>query len=239
MATLDLTFTPCPDGPLALPAATCAHVWQIDLEVARDAMLSASENAHAKAMRHLEKQSHYIATRSALRLILSKYVGGTPEHLPLAIAPQGKPFLDMADAPQFNVTHARGKALIAVAQVAVGIDLEFARPVRQLDRLVENYFARAEEKALIALTDDQRAQAFLAAWTRKEACLKATGEGIAGGLHRYHVTLRADEHAQLISIDGNETAASAWTLHAFRAFGDGQAAICAAAPTLALQGFAL
>ncbi len=239
MATLDLTFTPCPDEPLALPANTSAHIWQIDLDVARDAMLSASEQAHAKAMRHAEKQSHFVAARSALRLILSKYVGGTPENLPLATAAQGKPFLDMAGAPQFNVTHARGKALIAVAPMAVGIDLEFARPVRQLDRLVEHYFAPAEEKALTALPDDQRAQAFLAAWTRKEACLKATGEGIAGGLHRYHVTLRANEHAQLISIDGNETAARAWTLHAFRAFEDGQAAICAATPSLSLQGFSL
>ncbi len=239
MATLDLTFAPCPDGQLSLPDANGAHIWQIDLDVARDAMLSASEQAQAKAMRHAEKQSHFVAARSALRVILSKYVGGTPNNLPLATAAQGKPFLDLAGAPQFNVTHARGKALIAVAPMAIGIDLEFARHVRQLDRLVEQYFAPAEEKALTALPDDQRAQAFLAAWTRKEACLKATGEGIAGGLHRYQVTLRADEDAQLLAIDGNETAARAWTLHAFRAFGDGQAAVCAATPSLSLHGFAL
>jgi 4'-phosphopantetheinyl transferase len=239
MALLHLTFAPCPLDRLPKPGADEAHVWQVDLETACDNLLSPLEQERACAMRHAEKRRHFIAARSALRLILSKYVDSAPEKLPLATATQGKPFLDLPDAPQFNVTHARGKALIGVAQVAVGVDLEFARSVRNLDRLVENYFAPEEEKILTALPDDQRAQAFLAAWTRKEACLKATGEGIAGGLHRYRVTLRAQEEAKLVSIDGNETAARDWSLHAFAAFGDGQAAICAASPRLTVQGFAL
>ena len=239
MALLHLTFAPCPLDRLPKPGADEAHVWQVDLEAPCDNWLSPLEQERATAMRHAEKQRHFIAARSALRLILSKYIGITPEMLPLATAAQGKPFLDLPDGLQFNVTHARGKALIAVSQVAVGIDLEFARSVRNLDRLVENYFAPEEEQKLTSLPDEQRAQAFLAAWTRKEACLKATGEGIAGGLHRYRVTLDADEDAQLVSIDGNESAARDWTLHAFTAFGDGQAAICAESPSLSVQGFVL
>jgi 4'-phosphopantetheinyl transferase len=89
----------------------------------------------------------------------------------------------------------------------------------------------------MALHDEEKAKAFLAAWTRKEACLKATGEGIAGGLHRYRVSLH--DEAKLVSIDGSTEASSKWTLHAFLAFGDGQAAICAAHPTLNVQGFTL
>jgi 4'-phosphopantetheinyl transferase len=239
MALLHLTFAPCPLDRLEKPDADEAHVWLVDLEEPCDNWLSPAEQERANAMRHAEKQRHFIAARSALRLILSKYVDSAPDKLALAAAAQGKPFLDMPDGPQFNVTHARGKALIAIAHVPVGIDLEFARSVRNLDRLVENYFAPEEEKILTSLPNDQRAQAFLAAWTRKEACLKATGEGIAGGLHRYRVTLRADEEAKLLSIDGNESTAQAWTLHAFAAFGDGQAAICAESPSLSVQGFVL
>jgi 4'-phosphopantetheinyl transferase len=239
MALLHLTFAPCPHDRLEKPGTDEAHVWQVDLEAPCDNWLSPPEQKRAAAMRHAEKQRHFIAARSALRLILSKYMGGAPERLAIATAAQGKPFLDAPDAPQFNVTHARGKALIAISGVPVGIDLEFARSVRNLDRLVENYFAPEEEQILTSLPNDQRAQGFLAAWTRKEACLKATGEGLAGGLHRYRVTLRANEEAQLVSIDGNETAAQAWTLHAFPAFGDGQAALCAASPRLSVRGFAL
>lgn len=239
MALLHLTFAPCLHDRLEKPGADEAHVWQVDLEAPFDNWLSPDEQKRAAAMRHAEKQRHFIAARSALRLILSKYVGGAPDQLALAAAAQGKPFLDMPDAPHFNVTHARGKALVAVAHIPVGIDLEFARFVRNLDRLVENYFAPEEEKILTSLPNNQRAQAFLAAWTRKEACLKATGEGLAGGLHRYRVTLRADEEATLLSIDGNESVAQAWTLHAFSAFGDGQAALCAASPHLSVRGFSL
>lgn len=239
MALLHLTFAPYPPNRLPTPGTEEAHVWHVDLEAPCENCLSPAEQERAAAMRHADKQRHFIAARSALRMILSRYVGIAPEKLPLASAAQGKPFLDMADVPQFNITHARSKALIAVASVAIGIDLEFPRSVRHLDRLVEHYFAPEEEKILTALPDDQRAQAFLAAWTRKEACLKATGEGIAGGLHRYRVTLRAYEEAQLLSIDGNETAARDWTLHAFSAFGDGQAALCAASPRLSVRGFVL
>ena len=235
MAFLSLTFAPCPDEAPQIGVAE-AHIWQVDLEGPHKNYLSASEQERAHAMRHPEKQAHYVAARSALRLILSKYTQLAPQDHDISFGPYGKPQINGSDL-HFNVTHAQGKALIGVARVPVGIDLEFPRAVTQLDRLIADYFSAEEARELMALHDEEKAKAFLAAWTRKEACLKATGEGIAGGLHRYRVTLH--DEAKLVSIDGNTEASSKWTLHAFSAFGDGQAAICAAHPTLNVQGFTL
>lgn len=238
MANLSLTFAPCPDELPPL-GAWQAHVWQIDLDETRASLLSLDEQARANAMNHQEKRAHFVAARSALRWILSKYTGVAPSALPIIISAGGKPALDGDGALHFNVTHAQGTALIAVSRVPVGIDLEFPRPLNQLDKLVENYFAPDEQRILATMAGDEKRQAFLAAWTRKEACLKATGEGIVGGLHRYHVTLRSSDEAQLIAIDGDQEKARCWCLHAFSVFGDGQAAICAQSETLNVTGFTL
>ena len=238
MANLSLTFAPCPAGRLILPGTSEAHVWQIDLNLPRESHLSAAEQERAEAMRHAEKRQDYRHTRSALRVILSKYLGLAPKDLQISLGPQGKPHLEGHDL-HFNVTHAQGKALIAIASVPVGIDLEFPRGVNQQEKLVTQYFNPDEASEWRNLPAQEQAKAFLAAWTRKEACLKATGEGIAGGLHRYRVTLRPEEDAKLISIDGQEEAARAWTLHAFSSFGDAQAAICAKSPALTVQAFVL
>jgi 4'-phosphopantetheinyl transferase len=239
MATLALAFVPCPKLTLPLPAERIAHVWKVDLEEASDPILSPDEQTRAQTMRHSEKQRHFIRARSALRLILAKYTGLSPADIPLATATEGKPHLDLAHAPHFNLTHAHGKALVAVARVPVGIDLEFPRPVRQLDQLVADYFSSAEARDWASLDEEDRARAFLGAWTRKEAFLKATGEGIAGGLHRFDVSLLPDEEARLKAIDGDVQAAASWTLHAFTPFENAQAAICLAAPNMSLLGFTL
>jgi 4'-phosphopantetheinyl transferase len=238
MATLDLAFPPCPHDVPPLGARE-AHVWRIDLNGPRASLLSAGEQRRAEAMTHPEKRAHFVAARSALRVILSRYMGQSPESLPITTMAQGKPCLDLPDALHFNLSHAQGKALVAVARMAVGIDLEFPRSLRQMDKLVADYFAPEEAREMDALPEQDRAQAFLAAWTRKEACLKATGEGIGGGLHRYRVSLRPQEEAKLVSIDGESEKASAWTLHAFAPFDEAQAAICLAAPDMSLRGFTL
>jgi len=238
MSTLDLAFAPCPAVAPDLDARE-AHVWQVNLDVARAPVLRLDEQARANAMRHMEKRAHFIAARTALRQIISLYMNVPPADIVLGTAAQGKPVLEGRHDLQFNLTHAQGRALIGIARVAVGIDLEFPRAVRQMDRLIADYFSPEEAREIADLPEHERAQAFLAAWTRKEACLKATGEGLAGGLHRYRVSLRPQEDARLMSIDGDEQQARAWTLHAFTSFPDAQAAICLAGTNFRLRGFML
>lgn len=236
MVEPDPDFPPCPYN-LPHPGRQEAHVWRIDLDDQRPAVLSETERERAAAMRHAEKQMHYISARTALRLILARYTEQDPALLPIATSAQGKPFLDLDGALQFNLSHAQGKALVAVAQVPVGIDLEFPRAIRQMDRLVADYFSPEEAQEMSQLSQAERDAAFLAAWTRKEACLKATGEGIGGGLHRYRVTLRPHEKARLVAIEGSEDKARAWSLHGFAPFTDAQAALCLQAENTSFRGF--
>jgi 4'-phosphopantetheinyl transferase len=142
------------------PAADEVHVWRVELppEERRD------------------------AARSALAEILAAYLGGE-EEATRHTAGNGKPRL--AAAPErlsFNLSHSGGVALVAVAPggVEVGIDVERLRPRRDLARLAERWLPAADSAAVAATDGSRREAAFYAAWTRHEARVKCTGEGLAG-----------------------------------------------------------
>lgn len=67
----------------------------------------------------------------------------------------------------------------------------------------------------MALPPDSRLQAFYACWTRKEAFLKATGEGIAESLARVEVTLAPEDKPGVVSVSGDRRAHEQWQLQPF------------------------
>ncbi|MBU2581444.1 MAG: 4'-phosphopantetheinyl transferase superfamily protein [Alphaproteobacteria bacterium] len=127
----------------------------------------------------------------------------------------------------FNLTHSGEVAAIAVCRTAeVGIDVEQVRPVSE--GLARRYFSSAETEGIADLPEAQRLAAFFRCWTRKEAFVKATGEGIRRGLHSFTVSVAPDEAARVLSIDGDNEAGRAYCLENFEA-GEGYAgAVCVA-----------
>lgn len=185
------------------------HVWRAPLGESPERAsrfrhyLSDDENIRANRCRIPHPQYQFVITRGLLRILLSRYMGVPPAELQFENQPQGKPMLVMPSAHpiQFNVSHARGMALIAITlQHAVGIDVEWIdRKVQDRD-IAERYFSKRESTYLLSLTPPERTQHFFSYWTCKEAYLKMEGQGIAGGLERCELSIESDQAEVELSL---------------------------------------
>lgn len=153
------------------------HVWEIDLDgvSAGAAVLSHDERVRAARFRFDEHRARFVAGRAALRTILAGYVGSAPAEIAFGYSRFGKPELAGGTRLRFNASHSSGRQLIAIASGReVGVDLERVRPDFAFEDIVRRFFP-PEERA--AISD---AESFFRAWTRREAFLKATGQGLSG-----------------------------------------------------------
>src|SRR5207302_8233420 len=135
-----------------------------------------------------------------------------------------------------NLAPSDGLALVAVTRVCpVGVDVERIRPLRDAEGIIERFFSPRESAALKALPADQKPVAFFNLWTRKEAWLKATGDGIGESLNQSEVSLLPDEPARFLSILGDTQVAAAWTLQDLSPAAGFKAALAAPAQGLRFQ----
>jgi 4'-phosphopantetheinyl transferase len=176
--------------------------------------LSADEQARAGRFRFPEDGARFTAARGILRDILARYSGEEPGRLAFGYGAGGKPFLisqGSALSLEFNVSHSRRIALYAVAHGrAVGVDVEVIRPEMDCERIAERFFTPREAAALRAMPPPVRVAAFFRCWTRKEAYLKATGEGLRIGLKSCEVSLEAGDGDALRQVSGDPSAAARW-----------------------------
>jgi 4'-phosphopantetheinyl transferase len=198
------------------------HVWRarLDLEgTARDrlfASLSADEQQRASRLHFDRHREHFITARGILRMILSRYLLREPGSINFRYSAHGKPSLaeSVKDrALQFNLSHSHGLALFVLSPGgSVGIDVERLRPLRSGLRIAERFFAPTEVLALRALPEEMRDRAFFHCWTRKEAFLKAIGEGISFGLHRVEVPVGPNEKNTVIVRLVAQGQTTAWSV---------------------------
>ena len=167
---------PLPKADLALPAGE-VHIWRAALNLAPPqvhslcTLLSADEVRRADRLVSERARTHFTVARGLLRLLLSRYLHIDPRALHFHYNPYGKPALapsvDHAHVV-FNVSHAHELALFAIASSgALGVDIEYIRPIPEVEHIAQQFFAAQEQSALRALPDDQRLRAFFACWTRK------------------------------------------------------------------------
>src|SRR5262245_31339813 len=170
-----------PPGRLSLSRGEI-HVWRANLDVpvpcvqAFERTLAPDEQQRAVQFRFPHLRQRFIAGRGILRAILGSYLNVAPCTIRFDYTSYGKPFL----APQagripllFNVTHAEGMALYAVAQArSVGVDIEPYRQLPDAAAIAERFFSPLENRTLRALPVAERPLAFFRCWTRKEAYIK-------------------------------------------------------------------
>jgi 4'-phosphopantetheinyl transferase len=147
------------------------EVWRVDLD--RPAALPPTrEEADCAARFATAELAHrYLAAHAALRAILG---GHTTAPLEFGVAEKGKPFLSRAPEVRFNLSHSRGRALVAVAHdLEVGVDIEWIRPMVRHADLAERFFPPDEDPPADAGD-------FFRRWTRLEALWKARGVGLFG-----------------------------------------------------------
>jgi len=215
-------WTPGPPTPRA--EGDAVHLWRVDLDVADNlvedlrGLLSEDELARADRFVYEIHGARFVVGRGVLRRLLAAYLGAQPESLRFGYGPKGKPRLEQPDADglQFNVSHSGGRALIAVSQGReVGVDVERINAERAAEAIARRFFAPAEVAEFLSLPDDERVVGFFNAWTRKEAYMKATGQGLALGLDRFRVSLRPGEQAKLIETAWCREDVHRWSMQAF------------------------
>ena len=218
---------------------TCdtVHVWRTATEVSRSRLarfydlLAADERARAARFARADDRRRYTVARGVLRTLLGRYLSVEPAALEFRYGAHGKPSLAASPGGRdvrFNLSHSCGLALHAFAVGReVGVDVERIRPETDVTGVARHSFSPAEVDALMDLPAGQRREAFFNGWTRKEAFIKAHGEGIALGLSRFDVTLRPGEPAKLLRFDNEPAEAARWSMRALEV-GEGYKAALAA-----------
>jgi 4'-phosphopantetheinyl transferase len=197
------------------------HVWRACLDcedkmlLQFEATLTSDEKARADRFFFQRDRKSFVITRGILRELLARYLNRTPPQLEFDYNPQGKPFLhsDLIGRPvQFNVSHSHGLALFAFSVGRhLGVDIELIRPNSAGDEIAERYFSPQEVMELRALPLRLRDEGFFLCWTRKEAYVKARGEGLHIPLVSFHVSLTPGQPERLQSPDSSN-----WSLLSLR-----------------------
>lgn len=188
---------------------------QPDSTVARlTTLLHAEERARAARFYFERDQRRYTVGRAMLRLILSQHGAGDPASLTFTYNQWGKPALaTTAVSLAFNLTHTGDHALCAVTGgAAVGIDLEEIRAL-EYQQMAATVFSPFEQTTLQQIAPAHLPLAFFNGWTRKEAYIKAHGQGLSMPLADFDVTLAPDEPARLLATRPDPTEATRWSLY--------------------------
>lgn len=147
----------------------------------------------------------FIVGRGVLRTILGRYLGVEPDKVQFRYSPRGKPYLaERFDSYglRFNLAHSHELALYAFTRDReIGVDLEYVRPMPDAVEIATRFFSTRENAVFRVLPKSQELEAFYNCWTRKEAYLKATGDGLARPLDQFAVSLTPGEPARLLHVE--------------------------------------
>jgi 4'-phosphopantetheinyl transferase len=201
------------------------HLWRVNLEAVAgeeptqeqwSALLSPDEQARAARFHFDRHRQLFTATRAILRRVLASYLDTDPKALSFAYGPKSKPALGVEHADSalaFNVSHSGDLALFAVARSRLlGVDVELIRCDFDTAAIASRFFSAGEQSQLVALDPEQRHEAFFRCWTRKEAYIKAIGEGLSLPLDQFDVSLKPNDHNALLATRHDELEAKRWSL---------------------------
>jgi 4'-phosphopantetheinyl transferase len=189
------------------------HVWRIDISqnLKRleqfEALLTPEETLRAGRYKQQKDTYRFIISRGAQRIILGRYLQIAPAELEFILGDNKKPYLlgSGGEVLHYNLSHSGNWIVLAVAQSPVGADVEFVNPAFPFHDILEDNFSRGEADYIGTSTES-----FFTLWTRKEAILKATGQGLGDHLK---ITPALDgEHVLDASLTGAD---KNWLLHSF------------------------
>lgn len=174
------------------------HVWRASLDLALTALqkleskLNTEEKARAERFLVPLARQRFIAARGILRELLARYLGLEPGEIALSYGPQGKPSLAPGHQSRicFNVSHSGNKGMLVFANDAeVGVDVEQVRQDFKGMEIASRFFSEQEIAELTELPEGMASERFFDCWTKKEAYVKAHGQGLSVPLRSFTVRL--------------------------------------------------
>ena len=198
------------------------HVWRAFLNIAPSwvqslsQVLSTDERERAERFRFQRDRQDFIVTRALLRILVGRYLRRDPDQVQFSYGTYGKPSLagEGDQALRFNLSHSQGLALYAITRGRqIGVDVECVRENRDTEAIAQRFFSPQEIAAIESLPEPMRQRAFFSCWTRKEAYLKARGDGLSGTMDSFSVSVNPGEPAVLFNNGQNDTQESSrWSL---------------------------
>jgi 4'-phosphopantetheinyl transferase len=211
------------------------HVWRVALDWSQartqafNAVLSSDEQQRAERFHFAIDRVRHVVGRGVLRVIVAQCMRADAERLRFEYGAFGKPRLatGSTETPlQFNVSHSGELILIALAMGrAVGTDLERMRSDINVERIAASFFSPHERLALQSIPAHLRIQAFFDCWTRKEAYIKAVGDGLSLRLDQFDVCFLPGQEARLLATRPNPAEARRWVIRALDVGRDYRAAV--------------
>jgi len=181
-------------------------------------LLSAAERERAGRFAFGRDARRFIVGRGRLRQLLGARLGVRPESVELVYGARGKPALANSgrNSLRFNLSHRDDLAVYALSWGCdVGIDVEAIRPLPDADAVAARFFSRPEHAAYRALEPRDRPLGFFQCWTRKEAFIKALGEGLSHQLDSFDVSLAPGAPAELLRVEPVPGDDRGWRLASF------------------------
>ncbi len=211
------------------------HVWRVRLEQPAEVYrachdtLAPDESERARRFHFDRHRQQFVIARGALRSVLGHYLGRPPGQLRFAYSAFGKPEVEGEEGGgrlRFNLSHAEGVALIALTRDReVGVDVEVVREEFPGVEIAERFFSAREVETLLSLPEEARVGAFFLYWTRKEAYIKALGEGLSHSLQQFSVSLADGESRVMSEPEGVAPEAPVWTVKGLSLGGSHHAAV--------------
>lgn len=182
-------------------------------------LLSDAERERANRFVFERDRRRYIVGRARLRVLLAERADIPPQEIEIGTGPRGKPELSGAGRQsglRFNVSHSGEVAVFGFAFGRdIGIDVEAIRVIDHADAIAARFFSPSEYLAYCGLEPSERRAGFFSCWTRKEAFIKALGEGLHYPLQSFDVSLSPNEPARLLRLDSRLGEPGDWPIEAF------------------------
>jgi 4'-phosphopantetheinyl transferase len=205
--------------PFPTLSANEVHFWRANLDdydvVSLRPLLAVDEISRADRFHFDKDRNHYIVARGLLRKLLASYLDTEAAKLNFSYAEKGKPFLPRGQygAINFNLAHSHGLAVYAFSiERELGVDLEFVREDFGGEQIAARFFSSGEIDVLRTVSADLKNEAFFNCWTRKEAYIKARGEGLSMPLDQFEVSLAPGETAALLHNHKEPGETTRWSM---------------------------
>ncbi len=175
--------------------------------------LSEDEQIRANRFHFKQHRLEYVDGRGKLRHLLSQYLGMPAQKIVFEYGKQDKPFLPHSKL-KFNISHSHGLALFAFAlDMEIGVDLEKIDPKIDIIQLCQQFFSPQETQTILQLSPAEQIHAFFTCWTRKEAFIKAKGQGLSLPLDQFAVSILPEAPVQLLATEWDQTEVDKWFLY--------------------------
>jgi 4'-phosphopantetheinyl transferase len=197
------------------------HLWSVPLDIDHETQVKywrlLGEDEKSKANRFKFRSDHikYIACRGALRILLGQYLRIEAKKVEINYLKNGKP--NHNSNLEFNVSHSEDWAVIGFAlDTILGVDIEYIRRVIEFEDIARRFFSKEESKLVLNAPRNEIPLYFYSCWTRKEAFIKALGDGLSFPLDQFEVSCKPGTMPQLLKTNWNPAEVEKWSLWSFQ-----------------------